>query len=76
MESNWLNLMYLLAEMILILIVMAYHLKNKKYIDKLIEEQASEFINKIDSNNLVYEFKTGERSLKGFRDGQRSHRII
>ena len=38
MESNWLNLMYLLAEIILILIVMGYHLKNKKYIDKLIEE--------------------------------------
>ena len=76
MESNWLNLMQLLAEIILILIVMAYHLKNKKYIDKLIEEQASEFVNKIDSNNLVYEFKTGERSLKGFRDCQRSHRII
>lgn len=55
---------------------MAYHLKNKKYIDKLIEEQASEFVNKIDSNNLVYEFKTRERSLKGFRDCQRSHRII
>ena len=72
MESNWLNLMYLLAEMILILIVMAYHLKNKKYIDKLTEEQASEFVNKIDSNNLVYEVKTGERSLKAFRDCQKS----
>ena len=53
---------------------MAYHLKTQKEIfSKLLEERAFEFNNlgdKINSNELIYDFKTEGRCPKYFRNYQ------
>ena len=56
MENDWLNLMNLSEEIILIQTEITYHLKNKKK-----QDRASEFNNldnKVDSYDLIYEIKT------------------
>ena len=50
-----------------------YHLTNKKIFNRLVEEKSYEFNNlkeKINPNNLVYEFKTEGRIPKGFSNYQ------
>ena len=49
MQNNLLNLMNL-SKMILILTEIAYHLKNKKIFNELVEERSSEFSN-LEKNN-------------------------
>ena len=66
------NLMHLLKRT-LISTEIAYHLKNKKIFNELIKETPSEFWNLgkiINSDNLIYNYKTKERSPKHFRNYQ------
>ena len=66
------NLMHLLKRT-LISTEIAYHLKNKKIFNELIKETPSEFWNLgkiINSDNLIYNCKTKERSPKHFRNYQ------
>ena len=59
-----------LLKRILISTKIAYHLKNKKNIfNELVEERSSEFSNlekRINSDNLIYNYKTGGKSPKDF----------
>ena len=62
-----------LCKKILILIETAYHLKNKKTYNELVEERSSEFKNPeeiINPDNLIYIYETERISLKGFRNYQ------
>ena len=73
MKNNWLNLMNLLKK-ILILTETIYHLKNKNtYIMNLLKKKSSEFTNlekKINSDNLIYKYKTKGISPKDFSNYQ------
>ena len=74
MKKNWLNLMAVLKS-ILISTEIAYRLKIKKFKKKKknVEERSSEFWNlekRINSDNLIYTYKTEGRSLKDFRNYQ------
>ena len=63
------NLIKLLKS-ILILTEIVYHLKNKqKYLMNLLKKNSYEFLDlkeKINSNNLIYKYKTKGRSVKDF----------
>ena len=70
MENNWLKLMNLLKR-ISISTDIAYHLKNKKIFNELIRQRSSEFWNlakRINSDNLIYKYKTEGISPKDFRN--------
>ena len=73
MKKNWLNLMAVLKS-ILISTEITYRLKIKKFKKKKnVEERSSEFWNlekRINSDNLIYTYKTEGRSLKDFRNYQ------
>ena len=56
MENNWLNLMHLLAELILISAERVYHLKNKEIFEEPLNKKAHEYDvlrDKINPNKLI-----------------------
>ena len=70
--KKWLNLMNLLKK-IIISIEIVYHLINKKIFNKFVEEKSYEFQNlkeKINHENLIYNYKTEGKSPKDFSDYQ------
>ena len=70
--KKWLNLMNLLKK-IIISIEIVYHLINKKIFNKFVEEKSYEFQNlkeKINHENLIYNYKTEGKSPKEFSDYQ------
>ena len=66
-ENNWLNLINLTST------ELAYHLKDKKIFNKLVERRSSKFWNLekiIAHDNLKYKYETEGRSPKDFRNYQ------
>ena len=56
-----------------------YYLKNKKIFNELIKERSSEFWNlakRVNSDNLIYQYKTKGRSPKDFRNYQNSIELL
>ena len=73
MENNWLNLINRLKR-ILISKEIVYHMKNKKkYLINLLEKDLLNFIfqkKRINTNNLIYKYKTEGMSPKDFGNYQ------
>ena len=70
MENNWLKLMNLLKE-VLILKEIVYQLMNKKILNELVEQRSPGFIDlekRFNPDNLIYKYKNERISPKGFRN--------